>query len=57
MNEVVDKYGVCWVAAAGNHGPALNTIGTPPDISTENIIGKDIYIFYNVKCYKVFPLY
>lgn len=39
MNEVVDKYGVVWVAAAGNHGPALSTIATPPDISTNNIIG------------------
>lgn len=27
MNEVVDKYGITWVAAAGNHGPALCTIG------------------------------
>lgn len=39
MNEVVDKYGVVWVAAGGNHGPALFTIGTPPSISTNNIIG------------------
>lgn len=40
MNEVVDKYGVVWVAAGGNHGPALFTIGTPPSISTNNIIGR-----------------
>jgi tripeptidyl-peptidase-2 len=39
MNEVINKYGVVWVASAGNHGPALCTIGTPPDISTNNIIG------------------
>ena len=39
MNEVINKYGVIWVASAGNHGPALCTIGTPPDISSNNIIG------------------
>ncbi|KAL1115752.1 hypothetical protein AAG570_006042 [Ranatra chinensis] len=44
MNEVVDKYGVTWVAAAGNHGPALCTIGTPPDICTNNIIGVGAYV-------------
>lgn len=27
MNEVMDKYGVVWVSSAGNHGPALCTIG------------------------------
>lgn len=27
MNEVIDKYGVTWVASAGNLGPALCTIG------------------------------
>lgn len=26
MNEVIDKYGVSWVASAGNMGPALCTI-------------------------------
>ncbi|KAK9505195.1 hypothetical protein O3M35_009300 [Rhynocoris fuscipes] len=44
MNEVVDKYGVTWVAAAGNLGPGLSTIGTPPDISTNNIIGVGAYV-------------
>ncbi|XP_014283046.1 tripeptidyl-peptidase 2 isoform X1 [Halyomorpha halys] len=44
MNEVVDKYGICWVAAAGNHGPALCTIGTPPNISSNNIIGVGAYV-------------
>lgn len=39
MNEIVDKYGVVWVCSAGNRGPGLFTIGTPPDISTNNIIG------------------
>jgi len=27
MNEVIDEYGVTWVASAGNLGPALCTIG------------------------------
>lgn len=39
MNNVVDKYRVTWVASAGNHGPALCTIGAPPDISNTSIIG------------------
>jgi len=44
MNEVVDKYAVTWVASAGNHGPALCTIGAPPDISKTTIIGVGAYI-------------
>lgn len=44
MNEVVNKYGVVWVASAGNHGPALSTVGTPPDISQETIIGVGAYV-------------
>ena len=43
MTEVVDKYGVVWVASAGNHGPALCTLSTPPDICTANIIGKFVF--------------
>uniref|UniRef100_A0A0A9YF50 Tripeptidyl-peptidase 2 n=2 Tax=Lygus hesperus TaxID=30085 RepID=A0A0A9YF50_LYGHE len=44
MHEVIDKYGVTWVAAAGNHGPCLSTIGTPPDTSDDNIIGVGAYV-------------
>lgn len=44
MNEVVNKYGVIWVASAGNHGPALSTVNTPPDISQETIIGVGAYV-------------
>lgn len=40
MSEAIDKYGIVFVAAAGNNGPALCTLGTPPDIATDNIIGK-----------------
>ena len=40
MKEVVDKYGVTWVASAGNHGPALSTVGTPPWVNANTIIGK-----------------
>ncbi|XP_075227128.1 tripeptidyl-peptidase 2-like isoform X1 [Lycorma delicatula] len=39
MNEVIDKYGTVWVASAGNHGPALSTISSPPFINAHNIIG------------------
>ena len=42
MNEVINKYGVVWVASAGNNGPALCTVGTPPDIATNTVIGKVI---------------
>lgn len=44
MNDVVDKHAVTWVASAGNHGPALCTIGAPPDISKTTIIGKILYL-------------
>lgn len=44
MNEVIDKHGVTWVASAGNLGPALCTIGTPPDISTNSIISVGAYV-------------
>ncbi|KAH8402249.1 hypothetical protein KR009_010707 [Drosophila setifemur] len=44
MNEVVNKYGVVWVASAGNHGPALSTVGTPPDISQPSLIGVGAYV-------------
>ena len=43
MKEVVDKYGVTWVASAGNHGPALSTVGTPPWVTANTIIGKENY--------------
>lgn len=39
MAEVVNKYGVVWVASAGNHGPALCTIGTPPDLKELCCVG------------------
>lgn len=44
MSEVVNKYGVVWVASAGNHGPALSTIGTPPDIPIPSCIGVGAYV-------------
>lgn len=44
MNEVVNKYGVVWVASAGNHGPALGTVCSPPDISQSTLIGVGAYV-------------
>lgn len=44
MKEVVDKHGVTWIASAGNHGPALSTVGTPPWICTNTIIGVGAYV-------------
>ena len=43
MHEVINKYGVVWVASAGNNGPALCTVGTPPDIATNSVIGKILW--------------
>lgn len=42
MSEVV-KYGPVWVCSAGNEGPALSTISTPPNVNSNALIGK-LYI-------------
>ncbi|GBP73480.1 Tripeptidyl-peptidase 2 [Eumeta japonica] len=42
--EVVNRYGVCWVVSAGNHGPALCTVGAPPDIAQPILIGVGAYV-------------
>lgn len=44
MEEVVRKYNVTWIGSAGNQGPALCTISTPPDIKTDCIIGIGAYV-------------
>ena len=44
MAEVINKHGVTWVASAGNDGPALCTVGTPPDIATNTVIGVGAYV-------------
>lgn len=44
INEVINKYGVTWVVSAGNAGPALCTVGTPPDIFINNMIGVGAYV-------------
>jgi len=44
MAQVINKYGVVWMASAGNDGPALCTVGTPPDISTNTVIGVGAYV-------------
>ncbi|QQP38425.1 Uncharacterized protein FKW44_018993, partial [Caligus rogercresseyi] len=41
MGEVINKHGVIWFVSAGNDGPALSTVGTPPDIATNSVIGKN----------------
>ena len=40
IQEVVSKRGIMWIASAGNHGPALSTVGTPPDFKHDLIMGK-----------------
>lgn len=44
MTEMVNKYGVVYVISAGNHGPALCTIGAPPDIDNLFAIGVGAYV-------------
>ena len=48
MAEVINKHGVTWVASAGNDGPALCTVGTPPDIATNTVIGVGAYVSPNM---------
>ncbi|XP_022822336.1 tripeptidyl-peptidase 2 isoform X2 [Spodoptera litura] len=42
--EVVNRYNVSWVVSAGNHGPALCTVGAPPDIAQPILIGVGAYV-------------
>ena len=43
-SDVVNKYGVVWVASASNHGPALSTIGSPPNFHSDCIMGIGAYV-------------
>ena len=40
MKEVVDEYGIVWLVAAGNEGPALSTLHTPCFLSEDVMIGE-----------------
>ena len=40
ISDVVNKYGIVWVVSGSNHGPALSTVGTPPNIATSSLIGE-----------------
>ena len=45
IDEVVNKYGVIWLGSASNAGPALQTIGVPPTLPHDSIIGVGAYVF------------
>ncbi|CAH0727680.1 unnamed protein product, partial [Brenthis ino] len=44
ISSVVNRYGVSWVVSGGNHGPALATVGAPPDIAQPILIGVGAYV-------------
>ncbi|CAK1540376.1 unnamed protein product [Leptosia nina] len=44
ISTVVNRYGVSWVVSGGNHGPALATVGAPPDIAHPVLIGVGAYV-------------
>lgn len=51
ISSVVNRYGVSWVVSAGNHGPALGTVGTPPDIAQPVLIGRNAYTLHILICF------
>lgn len=42
--ELINKYGVIYCGSAGNAGPALSTVGTPPTMTMDSIISVGAYV-------------
>lgn len=47
MSELTDKYGPVWICA-GNENPALTTISSAPNVNSNALIGKSLYIYFPV---------
>ncbi|KAG8181078.1 hypothetical protein JTE90_014790 [Oedothorax gibbosus] len=44
LHQTIDQEKVIMVSSAGNNGPALSTVGTPPTMPTDSIIGAGAYV-------------
>lgn len=44
VHDLVNKHGLLYVASAGNAGPVLSSVGSPPTMNSELIMGIGAYV-------------